>query len=575
MNNKNNIKYFFIIAIILCLVIFIGCEFEDLGLISSNTNGTGSVISQDNSEIRLSDEELFLEMKARQDKNPLSNLNIRKAIFYAVDRERIIDELFGGYGIVSESLFTKDSPCWHPAWSEYEYDLNIAEQYLKKAGYGPDDPLYLTISAIDNSDSKKIIEEIIKEDLEKIGIKLWIFNRTPKEFYQDYVYTGTYDLTIWSIYIFGKDELNSSFSSNKIPSMETEENKNCENFYWYANKNIDNLLKQLQNTDDIESIKEKTGEIQDNIARDAVILPLYRRLFVFAYNNNIEEVGIYTIEDRVVYDIENWILSSDIDIQEDEKSEIIIGYESEHIDIFNEFAPYFINDLLFKGLWKKKDDCSYEPELIESYSGFENEMTEIPSTDIIMKLKENIYWNDGSPIISEDIKYTFEYFMEFMEGKEYFSKLDEDYKKIKEIEIIDEKSFKIIFDETFADWQKLFSMVFKKDHFELRNIDNFPHTKIITNGPYKIIEYDQGGRMVLEINEYYHNDLPEIERLIIRFDPDKNNLIAMLKEGEIDGMSIPADLELMKTLEDNDINLFIKPGNLIEHLALSLKPKEE
>ena len=80
-----------------------------------------------------------------------------------------------------------------------------------------------------------------KEDLEKIGINLWIFNRTPKEFYQDYVYTGTYDLCIWSMYIFSIDELNSSFSSNKIPSMETEENKNCENFYWYANKNIDNL----------------------------------------------------------------------------------------------------------------------------------------------------------------------------------------------------------------------------------------------------------------------------------------------------------------------------------------------
>ncbi|MCD4669652.1 MAG: hypothetical protein K8S14_04340 [Actinomycetia bacterium] len=515
-------------------------------------------------------------MKARQDKNPLSDINIRKAIFHAVDRERIINELFWEYNSVPESLFAKHSPCWHPAWSEYDYNLDKASEYLRKAGYGPDEPLYLAISAVDNSGSKKIIEEIIKEDLEKIGIDLWIFNKTPKEFYQDYVNTGTYDLGLWSMYIFNKNELYCNFSSNKIPSMKTEENKNCENFYWYANKNIDSMVQKLQNLEDIERIKEKTDKIQDILARDAVILPLYSRLFVFAYSNRIKELNIDIVEDRILHDIENWKLSSDIDVSEGEKSEIIIGYESDHIDIFNGFAPYFINDLLFRGLWKKNDDGSYEPELLESFSGFGNELVEVPSGDIVVGLREDLYWDDGSPLTSEDIKYTFEYLMNFMEEKEYFSKLDGDYKKIKEIEIIDEANFKIIFDETVPDWHKLFSMVFKKDQFKLKNLDNFPYTQIIANGPYKIIGYDPDGRLVMEINEYYHNTLPEIGRLIIRFDPDKNNLIAMLKEGEIDCMSIPVDPELMKTLEeDNNVNLFIKPGNIIEHLALSLKPKEE
>ncbi len=324
MNSKNNIIYLFLIAIISCLIIMIGCKYEDLGLITSDIIETESAVSGDSNKIQLSDEELFLEMKARQDKNQLSDMNIRKAIFHAVDRERIINELFGGYSSVPESLFAEDSACWHPAWSEYDYDLDRAGQYLRKAGHGPDNPLYLTISAVNNSDSKKIIEEIIKEDLEKIGINLWIFNKTPKEFYQDYVYTGTYDLGLWSMYIFGKDELCCNFSSNKIPSMKTEENKNCENFYWYANENVDNLLGQLQNLEDIEIVKEKTAEIQDILARDAVILPLFNRLFVFAYNNKIKELNINLIGDRCFYDIENWKLSSDIDVPEGEKSEIII-----------------------------------------------------------------------------------------------------------------------------------------------------------------------------------------------------------------------------------------------------------
>ena len=49
----------------------------------------------------------------------------------------------------------------------------------------------------------------------------------------------------------------------------------------------------------------------------------------------------------------------------------------------------------------------------------------------------------------------------------------------------------------------------------------------------------------------------------------------MLKAEEIDALSIPVDPELMTELEQSkNIKLMIKSGNLIEHLALSLKPSE-
>ena len=89
------------------------------------------------------------------------------------------------------------------------------------------------------------------------------------------------------------------------------------------------------------------------------------------------------------------------------------------------------------------------------------------------------------------------------------------------------------------------------------------------------MEYDKDGYLTLEINENYYGETPEIERLIIRFDPDINNLITMLKEEEIDALTIPVDPGLMAELEQsNNIKLMIKSGNLMEHLALSLKPSE-
>jgi peptide/nickel transport system substrate-binding protein len=291
----------------------------------------------------------------------------------------------------------------------------------------------------------------------------------------------------------------------------------------------------------------------------------------------LRRIELDPIGDRVFFNIEEWVLPHDLEVPEGEKTEFIIGYESDSIDIFNGFEPYFINDLLFKGLWKKNDDGSFSPELVEEQTEiFEELATEAYDNNVFVRLKDDIYWHNEDPVTSEDIKYTFEYFTDFIEERQYFSNIDQDHKKIQDIEIIDEKSFNIIFDEPVEDWQKLFPMVFKKDSFGNGNYDNLQYDRIISNGPYKVMKYDAEGELVLEINEHYYNDNPDIERLIIKFDPDINNLITMLKEGEINFLSIPVDPELMQMLEEeNDMNLVIKEGNLVEHLALSLKPKEE
>ena len=212
---------------------------------------------------------------------------------------------------------------------------------------------------------------------------------------------------------------------------------------------------------------------------------------------------------------------------------------------------------------------------LEDYTNYDEEYTGISGLALNVKLKDGIFWQDGDPITSYDIKYTFEYFKNYMEENEYFSKLDEDYKKIEEIGVIDEKNFTISFNERINDWQKLFDQVYKEGSFDYYDPDNFPYEKIISNGPYRIEEYGKDGRLIFEINENYFGDKPEIERLIIQFDPDINNLISMLKEDEIDALSIPVNSELMAELDQNEnIELLVKSGNLMEHLALSLKPSE-
>jgi len=49
----------------------------------------------------------------------------------------------------------------------------------------------------------------------------------------------------------------------------------------------------------------------------------------------------------------------------------------------------------------------------------------------------------------------------------------------------------------------------------------------------------------------------------------------MLNNGEIDLLNINFDLELMRRLDENeDLNLWVKPGNMLEHIAICLKQVE-
>ncbi|MBE3089071.1 MAG: hypothetical protein IMZ41_02195, partial [Actinobacteria bacterium] len=290
--NKSNKK---IILIVLLILIFMSiymysCEYNDLGLFTTldgeEETGNGKNVAD---ELDISN---FLKLKAEQkNKNPLNDINIKKAIFCAIDRERIVNELLGEYGEVLNSLFTKDSYYYYPAWSEYDYDLGKAKEFLSKAGFGVDNPLIITIGSGDR-DSWQTIKEMIKEDLDKIGIEV-ILNEPSNEWYQDCAMKGNYELGVWPIENFDGSSLNYNFSSEKIPPLATDENKNCENFYWYKNLNADEILTKIMNENDTVRKKELFQDFQDILAQDAIILPLYSRLFSIAYNNKkIESIDI-------------------------------------------------------------------------------------------------------------------------------------------------------------------------------------------------------------------------------------------------------------------------------------------
>jgi len=573
---KRIIKLSFLVIFICSSVLLNSCLYDSNDLFTTLDEGS-AVDSLDNSveELDVNSKEFFLKSKEEQmNKNLLSDINLRKAIFYAIDRKKIVDELFGGYNHVHNSLFPEYSYYYSQSWEEYDYDLDKAEEFLNMAGYGVDNPVYITIGSISESNTKQTIEEIIKEDLDRIGIKLWIFNKPSEEWYMDCVGKGDYELGLWSIYNFDGSNLGCSFSSDKIPSMATDENKYCENFYWYSNPEVDGIIKDIESEEDIDIKKELFKNLQDILADDAVILPLYERMFYIVSNNEkLKNIDIDIKNNKLFFKLENWILNDAKESENQESNEVIIGFEGEDYGLNDLFDHDYIGDLLMKGLWEINEYGDYESVLVEEDNAAENVSGASNEEKVKVELKDGIFWEDGNPITSGDVKYTFDFIKE--NGIIAGSNLD--LSKITGIEIIDDNEFYIIFSEDIKDWKKFFSFILLPEGaLDEKNINDISIEDIVANGPYKIEEYVSDDFILLRKNSLYFREIPDIDYFKVVFDSDINNLIGMLKDKEVDLLVVPFDVSLIESLdEDESFNLLIKPGNMFEHLAICLKQKEE
>lgn len=564
-------KKFAIILIIILAALWLAasCRYEDLGLGSALAEETELQNQADQSEI--SNEEFFFQLKNKQKiQNPLADINIRKAILYAIDRKEIVQQLMGDYNAALDSLFSENSPYYHPAWEMYDYDLEAARESLAKAGYSEDKPLYLTLGIGMESGARQKIAEMIKEDLEQIGIYVWVTDQSSDDWYSNIVKNGEYELGIWALFNYDGSSLESYFSSNKIPPLETEQNQNCNNFYWYNNQDVDKLLTTLGYTQDQDKKEELFIQIQEKLAGDAVILPLFSRLYVVAHNSRIEGISINLENGSVLADMEKWNIDS-----EEEEETVVVGYQEEPAAISpfvdNTLFNKYINEVLFMGLWSRNSSGSYDNLLVKDYKVIDSLQLNTPNQIVSVQLREDIYWENGNPITSEDVYHTWQAVV----NSDAVVTNGMDYSVIENIEVKSDTQFDIVFNKFPDGWQDLFRFLLPAEGLQqyemtLNLYDDF----VFANGPYRLAEWIRGEYILLEANEHFFGPQPGVKYIKFRFNSDTNNLINALEAQDIDVLSIPFDLELVQEIEENeDISLIVEKGNLWEHLAFSLKPR--
>ena len=140
--------------------------------------------------------------------SPFADENFRKAVLCAIDRDALIEAVYGDYaekavlGLSFTSDFNED---WLNEEYPYEYDLDKAQEYLAASSYANGTTVKLVTQ---NDDVRKKMAEILQGYLSQIGVQLEIeyqeaallsdTQRTPANY--DMIITQKYGLYTAKIY---------------------------------------------------------------------------------------------------------------------------------------------------------------------------------------------------------------------------------------------------------------------------------------------------------------------------------------------------------------------------------------
>ena len=200
----------------------------------------------------------------------VSDLRVREAIRYAVDRRQILEKIAHGFGTVQESSISPVLPFAPKGIPFEEHDSAKARQLLDAAGWkpGPDGirmkdgrRLSLQFPYFSGSSTADEFVELIRQELREVGIDAQTRKYSPAIFFAPYrdngiVYGGKWDMTAFIWQDLPNANLSSLYECNQIPP-------DGQNALHYCNHELDRLLEEEKGTYD----ERKQAELFDREMR--------------------------------------------------------------------------------------------------------------------------------------------------------------------------------------------------------------------------------------------------------------------------------------------------------------------
>ncbi|NPV61948.1 MAG: ABC transporter substrate-binding protein [Methanotrichaceae archaeon] len=225
--------------------------------------------------------------------SPTDNLDFRKAMAHAVNRQQICDIVFDGYATPTDTTFLMPNVAYdfvNPSvpGSDYEYDPERTKEMLNSLGYtdrdgdgyreGPDgEDLAMTMPISGTGSYESRIAEILKEDWKSLGIKVVLKQVDSSQKQNEYHNSNFF--VVGMPYLMHDDV-------DDLTHFEVDSHFGKANWYDYNDSDYNTLAEELRNTADGDERKKIGYRMQEILAEDVPSVPICGADVIFAYRSD-------------------------------------------------------------------------------------------------------------------------------------------------------------------------------------------------------------------------------------------------------------------------------------------------
>ncbi|MGB3767415.1 MAG: peptide ABC transporter substrate-binding protein [Phormidesmis sp.] len=233
----------------------------------------------------------------------LSEKPVRRAIGLAIDRETIVELLYGKAGTVATNFLVAPEK-YASRSTSYEFNLEKAAALLEDAGWkdtnnnGVRDKDGVEMNILFSSSVNPVrqkTQEIIKQNLEDIGMSVELQSVEPGVYFgdptnPDSVYRFKSDLQLFAFdsETPEPDSYMELYACDQIAQKENQWSK--ENSSRYCNPEYEVLLTQLKQETNAEKRKDLFIQMNDLLVDDVALIPLVRRSDAYAISDSLNNL---------------------------------------------------------------------------------------------------------------------------------------------------------------------------------------------------------------------------------------------------------------------------------------------
>ena len=198
-----------------------------------------------------------------------------------------------------------------------------------------------------------------------------------------------------------------------------------------------------------------------------------------------------------------------------------------------------INLLLFAGLMAHNGQNEVVPDVAETWE------YDAKNCTYTFKLRRDVYFHDGHPLTSRDVRFTLQAIMDPKNASENAS----NYEDILEIETPDDYTV-ILFlaapNVVLLDYLTIGILPAHLLEGKDLALDSFNQNPVGA-GPYRLEQWDMGQSITLKKHEQYHRGEPKIDEIIFKIVEDTQARALQLQSGELDLAQVtPEDAQMFR-----------------------------